>query len=460
MEPFRHHIFVCTQEKPEGVTSCPGNGSLRVLQALERELGSQGLDNEVQVTTCGCLGLCDDGPIIIVYPEGVWYHKVKEEDVPEIVDSHLRRGRVVSRLAWNDSEAMKTQATEHRDRYRAMVKARDEAGVFPDDLHEMIRAFMPSRAILTALELDVFTTVGSGVSAGQVAQSIHADSRATEMLLNVLVSLKLLDKKDSTFFNTPVSARFFSEGSRDQARSAFMHTAHLWHRWSSLTECVRAGTSVGTSVGTPVGTRSREDNWVVAFIAAMDRNAKERAGAVIKAVGTAGIKRMLDLGGGSGAYSIAFARAIPGLKSEILDLGDVVPIAQANIRKAGLADRITTRVGDMLRDPLGQNYDLILISAICHMFSPEENRELLRRACNGLAPEGRVAVQDFILEPGKTAPRFAALFSLNMLVGTRAGSSYSEPEYASWLQDAGFSDVRRVRLPGPSGLMIGVRASS
>ena len=454
MEPFRQHIFVCTQEKPEGVTSCPGNGSWRVLQALERELGSQGLDNEVQVTTCGCLGLCDDGPIMIAYPEGVWYHKVKEEDVSEIVDSHLRCGRVVSRLAWSDSEAMKAQATEHRDRYRAMVKAKDEAGVLPDDFNEMVRAFMPSRALLTALELDVFTAVGSGASAAQVAQVIRADSRATEMLLHALASLNLLEKRDSTFFNTPAGARFFAEGSRDQARGGLMHTVHLWHRWSALTECVRAGTPVGTSIAA----RSREDDWVAAFIAAMDRNARERAGLLVKTIGTNGIKRMLDLGGGSGAYSIAFARATPGLESEILDLAEVVPLARENIRKAGLADHITTRVGDMLLDPLGQNYDLILVSAICHMFSPEQNRELLQRAYNALAPRGRLVVQDFILEPGKTAPRFAALFSLNMLVGTQAGSSYSEPEYTSWLRDAGFSDVRRVRLPGPSGLMIGVRA--
>ena len=67
-----------------------------------------------------------------------------------------------------------------------------------------------------------------------------------------------------------------------------------------------------------------------------------------------------------------------------------------------------------------------------------------------------MVVQDFILEPSKTAPRAAALFSLNMLVGTRAGSCYSEPEYTTWLRDAGFSDVRRVRLPGPAGLMIGI----
>ena len=181
------------------------------------------------------------------------------------------------------------------------------------------------------------------------------------MLLNVLVSLKLLEKREETYFNTTASARFFAEGSRDNARAGLLHTANLWHRWSTLTEAVRAGTSVAPRV--------RDDNWARTFIAAMDRNAKERAGAVVKAVSANGTKRMFDLGGGSGAYSIAFARAVPGLTSEILDTGEVVPLAQDYIRKAGLADRITTRVGDMLSDPLGKNYDLVLVSAICHMFS-------------------------------------------------------------------------------------------
>jgi (2Fe-2S) ferredoxin/predicted O-methyltransferase YrrM len=449
MEPFRHHIFVCTQEKPEGVTCCPGNKSWQVLQALERELTTQGLDNEVQVTTCGCLGLCDEGPILITYPEGTWYQKVKEEDVPEIVSSHLRSGKVVSRLQRTDSAAMKAEATEHRDRYRAMVKAKDEAGILPDDTYEMTRSYMPSRVLLTALELDVFRAVANGSSAKGVARSIGADSRATEMLLNALASLKLLEKRDGTFFNTARSTRFFCEGSRDNARPGLLHIANIWHRWSTLTDSVRAGTAVET--------RKRDDAGVRAFIAAMDRNARERAGTVVKAVGTSGIMRMLDLGGGSGAYSIAFARAIPELKSEILDLGEVVPMAQENIRQAGLADRISTRVADMLHDPFGKNYDLILAFAICHMFSEEENRKLFQRAYAALAPRGQLVVQDFILEPDKTAPRAAALFALNMLVGTRAGSTYSEPEYADWLRDAGFTDVRRVRLPGPSGLMIGVR---
>jgi len=450
MEPFTRHVFICTQEKPEGVTSCPANKSWVVLQALEKELSSQGLDNEVQVTTCGCLGLCDDGPILIVYPEGTWYRQVKEQDVPEIVASHLRSGIIVSRLAWSDSQAMKTQSTEHRDRYRAMVKARDEAGSLPDDLNEMIRAYMPSRTVLTALELDVFTAVGGAASPEVVAHKIHADVRATEILLNALASLSLLQKTGATFCNTAASARFFSEGSRDNARGGLLHTAHIWHRWSTLTESVRAGK--------PAASDAREDHWVEAFIAAMDRNAKERAGAVVKAIGTNGIRRMLDLGGGSGAYSIAFARNNPHLKAEIMDLAEVVPLTQEYIRKAGATDRVTARGGDMLSDPLGENYDLVLVSAICHMFSPQQNRELFQRAYRALAPKGQFVVQDFILEPSKTAPRAAALFALNMLVGTEAGSSYSEPEYAEWMRRAGFSEVRRVRLPGPSGLMIATRS--
>lgn len=449
MEPFRHHVFVCTQEKPEGVTSCPSNGSRKVLRALEAQVISQGLDNDVQLSTCGCLGLCDEGPILIVYPEGVWYHKVREADVPEIVSSHLHDGRIVERLAWTDAAAMKAVSAEHRDHFRAMLKAREQAGILPDDVNEIIRAFWPSRALLTALELDIFTAVSRGSSAEQVAQKIHADTRATEMLLNVLASLKLLEKKDGTYLNTATSSRFLVEGSPDNARPGLLHTVNLWDTWSTLTDAVHAGTSVAS--------RSRNPQRVADFIAAMDRNAKERADAVVKAVGTDGVRRMLDLGGGSGAYSIAFARAIPELKTTVMDLAEVVPITQGHIRQAGLIDQISTRVGDMLRDPFGEDYDLILVSAICHMFSAAENRILFQRAYPALAPGGRFVIQDFILEPDKTAPRFAALFALNMLVGTRGGSSYSEPEYESWLRDAGFIDICRVRQPGPASLMIAGR---
>jgi hypothetical protein len=91
------------------------------------------------------------------------------------------------------------------------------------------------------------------------------------------------------------------------------------------------------------------------------------------------------------------------------------------------------------------------------MLSPQENCDLLDRCLRALAPGGKIAIQDFILEPDKTAPKWGALFALNMLVGTRAGSSYSEAEYARWLSSAGFRDIRHVRLPGPASLMIALR---
>jgi SAM-dependent methyltransferase len=122
-----------------------------------------------------------------------------------------------------------------------------------------------------------------------------------------------------------------------------------------------------------------------------------------------------------------------------------------------VADRVRVRTGDLRVDKLGQGYDLVFVSAICHMLDENENRDLLGRCRDALRPGGRIVVQEFILEPDKTAPKSAALFALNMLVGTRAGSAYSEPEYAAWLAEAGFRDVCRVRLPGPAGLMIATR---
>jgi (2Fe-2S) ferredoxin/predicted O-methyltransferase YrrM len=450
MEPYRHHVFVCTQNKPEGVTSCPSSGSMNILGALYGELGKQGLSDDVQVTSCGCLGLCDEGPVMIVYPEGVWYRKLAPAYVQEIVASHLHGGTVVTRVQWNDPPAMKVMAADHTAKYLAIVKAKDDAGILPDDLNEMTRSFMPARVLLTALELDIFTAVSEGASAAAVATKIGTEPRATEMLLNALASLKLLEKHDGAFTNLPASARFLAEGSKDNARPGLLHTANLWHRWSSLTDAVRKGGAISRHVG--------YDNWVNSFIAAMELSAKERAGMIVKAIASPNIKRVLDLGGGSGAYSIALARAVPDLKADILDTPEVVPLTRAYIDNAGLAGRIAVREGNMLTDPLGEGYDLMLVLAICHMFSADENRMLFERAFHALAPGGQLVVQDFIMEPDKTAPRAGALFALNMLVGTAAGSTYSELEYAAWLREAGFTDVRRVRFPGqPSGLMIAKR---
>jgi (2Fe-2S) ferredoxin/precorrin-6B methylase 2/DNA-binding CsgD family transcriptional regulator len=438
--------------KPEGVPCCRAKGSAATIEALRKEVAARGLTDEVQITTCGSLGVCERGPNLVVYPEGIWYSGVRPEDVPELVHSHFVEGRVLERLANQNEHALQAEIQSNRAKFMAAQSAKEASGVLPDDLNTTLRGWMESRALLTALELDVFTAVGSGATAAEVAQKISTHPRSTEMLLNALAAMGMLTKQQGIYRTTPVTARYFAEDSKDDARHGLLHTANIWHRWSNLTECVRAGTAVGHQE-----MADRGDDWTKPFIAAMHRNAAERAPLVVQAVGPAPHDRLLDVGGGSAAYSIAFAKACESLRATVLDVPPVLPIAQGHIHAAGLDDRVDTRAGDLRRDPLGKGYTLILVSAICHMLSPEENQDLLRRCYEALEPRGRVAIQDFILEADKTAPKQAALFALNMLVGTPAGSTYSYDEYSAWLRGAGFQDVREIRLPGPSSLMVGTK---
>src|ERR1035438_413477 len=103
---------------------------------------------------------------------------------------------------------------------------------------------MPSRCILTALELDIFTAVGDGANAEQIGTKIRANARSVAMLLSALVALGLLSKTGKTYSNTPESARFFVQGSKDNHRDGLLHTANIWHRWSNLTKAIRRGTRV------------------------------------------------------------------------------------------------------------------------------------------------------------------------------------------------------------------------
>ena len=452
MGPFRFHVLICDQQKPEGVPCCALRGSAKVIETLRKEVAERGLSDNVLLTPCASLGLCDRGPNMVVYPEGVWYSNVTPQDVPEIVASHFQAGRVVERLVNKDAAALKTEILTHRDKALAAQRAQEAAGVLPDHLNRTLRGFQESRVLLTAVELDLFTAVGSGASAEEVSARIGGNPRATEMLMNALVAMGWLKKQAGVFSNSSFSERYFVAGSPDDWRAATLHLAHLWRAWSTLTKCVRAGTTVIHEEAA-----ERGEEWTRAFIAAMHRNARARAPLVVEAVGIEGVTRMLDVGGGSAAYSIAFASASKNLRVDLLDLAEVLPIAQGHIEKAGLAGRIRTREGDLCADKFGEGFDLVLVSAICHMLGVSENQDLLKRCFEALDRKGRVVIQDFILDPDRTAPKSATLFALNMLVGTRAGNTYTEAEYTGWLRAAGFKEVQHVRLPGPSGLIIGRR---
>jgi predicted O-methyltransferase YrrM len=323
-----------------------------------------------------------------------------------------------------------------------------------DRLGEMAHAFMQSRILLSAVELGIFRALAAAPqTAEEVARSIRADPRATAMLLDALTAIELLEKGQGSYRLSPVSAACFGPGVPEFQGLALMHAVHLWESWSRLSDCVR----LGRPPERPEAPEPDGD-WTRSFIAAMHSFASTEADAIVARLDLDGVRRILDLGGGSGRFSIAFAGACPQAEITVFDLPEVTPLTEGYVADAGMEGRIRTRSGDMLADDLGEGYDLVWISSICHMFSPEQNLSVLCKVRDALAPGGRVVIRDFILEPDRTSPPGAAVFALNMLVNTERGNSYTAEQYLEWLRAAGLRNRRLTRLtPGSTGLVIAER---
>jgi (2Fe-2S) ferredoxin/SAM-dependent methyltransferase len=451
MEPFRHHVFICVQQKLEDKPYCTERGGEAVFDELQCLVHKHKLDVEVQVTPCGCLGLCGDGPNMVVYPEGTWYHRVTADQVNEIVQSHFIAGKPVARLARHDMELMRREILRETALTRDKEVARQEAGVLPERMRRLADDFRASRAFLTAVELDLFTAVGDGATAHELAEHMGADPRATELLANALAASGILHKDGAGRFASGEDAgRYLRKGLPDDARAAIMHRVHMWDRWSTLTECVREGSAMGFEANAgPFSTQ--------AYVAATHKIASLAAPALVAVLGRPRVTRVLDVGGGSGAYTVAMLRAHPRATAEILDLPPVLRIAGRYVREAGLSERVQLRAGDFMLDSLGSGFDLVLLSYVMHLAPPEGAKRLLARVLEALAPGGCVAINDFVLNAAKTLPRSAALHALNLLVSTRGGTVYSEDEYREFLEGAGFASVRRLPLLGPTDVMTAAR---
>ena len=196
--------------------------------------------------------------------------------------------------------------------------------------------------------------------------------------------------------------------------AGLMHSVHLWRTWSTLTDAVRAGTTVVQREAM----NERGVNWLEAFIAAMHMRAYKQAPALVKLLDLRGVRRVLDVGGGSGAYSMAFVHARKGIHATVFDLPNVVPLTGHYIDSEKLADKISTVAGDYEADTLGTGFDLVFLSAIIHINSIESNKRLVKKAYDALNPNGQLVIQDHVMNDDRTAPLPGALFALNMLVGT------------------------------------------
>lgn len=305
-----------------------------------------------------------------------------------------------------------------------------------EEIMELVFAFRTSRILLTACKLDLFTLLeGNEVAAAELAGKAGIDGRAAEILLDALAALGFLVKREARYTNAEVASRFLVKGRPDYI-AGLAHQDHLWESWSKLTDVVRTGRP--SREDTMAG---REKEWLEAFIAAMHDRGEVQARQVAAMLELSGVRRLLDVGGGSGIFAATFAEAAEGLEAVVFDLPEVVPLTRRYLDTHPAGDRVQTKAGDYMHDDLGTGFDLILLSAIVHSNSPLENELLLGKCAQALLPGGRICIVDYVTNAEHTEPVSAALFSVNMLVNTRGGRSYSLTEMRSWLEKAGFTGI-------------------
>lgn len=315
-------------------------------------------------------------------------------------------------------------------------------------------AYWESRVLLSAVELDLFAALAEGpADAAQVAARIGGAPRATARLMDALVVLEILDR-DGELYSLDAAARDLLVPGEPGYDGGLRHSAHLWASWSTLSDAVRAGTSVKPLLEGPERVARTE-----AFIAAMHAGGSRRATEVVGCLDLAGVRRVLDVGGASGAYAMEFVRRGDDLRAAVFDLPDVLPLTRGYLDAAGLSDRVETLPGDYLVDGFGAGWDLIFLSNIIHINAPGENADLVRRAAAALAPGGRVVIQDFVPDDDRRGPRFPVLFALNMLVNTKEGDTYTLAELRAWTDAAGLAWCPPVETPVPSTLVVAQRPS-
>jgi len=322
----------------------------------------------------------------------------------------------------------------------------------PDDIRELANVFRESRVLLSAVELKVFTVLDKHMmNSSEVSVKIKADARATDRLMNALCGIGLLKKVKGKFYNSDLSSKYLIEG-KPEFMGNLYHTNNLWNSWTHLTNSVIKGSSTKGDQN-----KEEKDDWVEAFISAMYYRGVHQGKILSMMIDLSNVKKILDVGGGSAAFSIEIVKRNPSIKAVVLDLPHVIPLTKRYVDEAGLSNNFDFIEGDYLTNDFESSYDLVLLSAIVHINSYEQNKLLIKKCADALNKNGMLVINDFVMNGDRTKPYHGALFSINMLVGTEYGDTYTENEMREWFESAGISKVDRKNTSFGSDLMIGTK---
>lgn len=334
----------------------------------------------------------------------------------------------------------------------------------PLALMQLSTAFWGFKTLAAAHELDLFTRFAGtpGTTAQELAEALSIDPRPAEMLLTGCAALGVLQKQDGRYCNTPLAETFLVRG-KPYYFGGFvaMLDKRLYRGWDKLIEALRTNRPTTWNPDQQKSLFEGEDPAMLAtFWEAMHSLSTFTARVLGETIDFAPFTRLLDVGGGSGAYDIELCHRYPHLRATVYDLPFVTKIAAAKAAGAGLGDRVATASGDFFTDPaFPTDHDVILLSMIMHDWNEDQDRDILRKCYQALPRGGAVIITELLVNDEKTGPTPAALMSLNMLIETEGGRNYTPAEYSAWLGELGFRDVRVVWFDaaGANGAVIGYK---
>ena len=345
----------------------------------------------------------------------------------------------------------------------AELKEKPDAAINPIPLMQMATAFWAFKTLATAVDMDLFTHLSATpMTAAELAKWFRIEERPAEMLLTGCAGLGLLGRENGRYGNTSLAENFLVRGGCYYFGGfVTMLNRRLYSGWDKLPEAISTNRPTTWNPDKQASLFEGADPAMMqTFWQAMHSLSIFTARALGEAVDFTRVRRLLDVGGGSGAFDIELCLRFPELSATIYDLPFVTDLARERIIEAGLNTRITTQPGDFFADTkYPPAHDVILLSMIMHDWSEQENRVILRKCYEALSTGGMVVISELLVNDDKTGPAPAALMSLNMLIETVGGRNYTANEVRVWLEDIGYRDVHVVwfEAAGANGAVIGYK---
>lgn len=307
------------------------------------------------------------------------------------------------------------------------------------DIVDLASAYYGSAVLFAAIDCDVFARVEKGEFAADVP-------RGMRLLLDACVAEELLEKRDGKYFNTQAAKAVLIPGSPADLTKAIRYNRDVYPAWGRLAELAKTGKPVER----PEIHLGEDAARTKAFAASMFGRAMGIGKGIIPMLGIPAGARILDLAGGPAAYAILMCQANLGATCVTVDLKAISAEAAGYVAKFGLSDRIECRAGDYHSDEYeAESYDVVTIFGALHQESPVQIVDILRRARRALKKGGRLFVLDMMTDATHTAPKFSALFAVNMALTTENGWVFSDEELKGWMREAGFEPKETRQVPPP-----------